>query len=242
MPTPRLRSSRRTGASVLPMGDRAVFRWHAAVVIAFAVAMAYLEAAVVVYLQTALSSRVGPVFPLVPADQAGGLIEIEAGREAATIVMIAAVGLLTGRTWLERLAWSAVVFGAWDIGYYGWLYVLSGWPPSLGTPDILFLLPVPWVGPVWSPMLVSGALIAVGLIAAGTLRAGRSPSLAPWHVVAGVGGGLLVILSYTLDAGRLIDGGLPGPYPWPIFAAGMVVAIAAAGDALRAARPGSHGR
>ena len=147
--------------------------------------------------------------------------------------MIAAVGVLAGRTWLERLAWSAVVFGAWDIGYYAWLYVFSGWPPSLGTPDILFLLPVPWVGPVWSPMAVSAALVGVGLAAASSVRRRRVVSIAPWHLVAGVGGGLLVILSYTLDAGRLVDGGMPGPYPWPVFAAGMVLALVAAADALR---------
>jgi hypothetical protein len=215
---------------------RPSFRVTAIASIAYALAMAYVESAVVVYLQLALDGQVGAVFPLRPIDQTNGLIVIEAGREAATILMIAAVGLLAGRTWLERLAWSAVVFGVWDIGYYGWLYVFSGWPPSLGTPDILFLLPVPWVGPVWSPMLVSAALIGVGLLAARSLRGGRRVSIVRWHLVAGLGGGFLVILSYTLDTGRLMDGGLPGPYPWPIFAAGMVLALVAAGDSLRSAR------
>ncbi len=201
---------------------------------AYALAMAYVESAVVAYLQLALGGQVGAVFPVRRIDQANGLIAIEAGREAATIVMIAAVGLLAGRTWLERLAWSAVAFGIWDIGYYGWLFVFSGWPPSLGTPDILFLLPVPWVGPVWSPILVSGALAGVGLVAASALRSGRRLVIARWHLAAGLGGGLLVILSYTLDAGRLVDGGQPGPYPWPVFAVGMLAALAAAGDSLRA--------
>jgi hypothetical protein len=217
-------------------------RSTAIVVVAYAIAMAYLESAVVVYLQTALSAQVGAIFPLRPADQTGGLIAIEAGREAATIVMIAAVGLLAGRTWLERLAWSAVVFGMWDIGYYGWLYVFSGWPPSLGTPDILFLLPVPWVGPVWSPMVVSAALIGFGLVAASALRHGRRLAIEPWHLLAGLGGGLLVILSFTLDAGRLIEGGMPGPYPWPIFAIGMATALVAAGDSLRRAGIGGTSR
>jgi hypothetical protein len=222
-------------ASVIAMGSRLSFRVTAIAVIAYAVAMAYVEAAVVVYLQLALDSRVGVLFPLQPVDQTGELIAIEAGREAATLVMIGTVGLLVGRSWLERLAWSAVIFGVWDIGYYGWLYVFSGWPPSLGTPDILFLLPVPWVGPIWSPIAVSAALIGVGLAAARALRHGRQLSIAHWHVVVGLAGGFLVILSYTLDAGRLIDGGLPGPYPWPIFAIGMLAALVAAGDSLRGA-------
>jgi len=223
------------GASLIPMGPRLSFRVTALVGISYAVAMAYVEAAVVVYLQLALGSQVGVLFPLRPVDQTGGLIAIEAGREAATLVMIGAIGLLVGRSWPERLAWSAVIFGVWDIGYYGWLYVFSGWPPSLGTPDILFLLPVPWVGPVWSPIAVSAALIGVGLTAARALRYGRQLSIAHWHVVAGLLGGFLVILSYTLDARRLIDGGLPGPYPWPIFAVGMLAALVAAGDSLRGA-------
>jgi len=205
-------------------------------VVAFSVAMAYLESAVVVYLNIALGGRVGEIFPLKPAVEAGDLVAIEVGREAATLVMIAAVGLLAGRSPLERLAWSSVTFGVWDIAYYAWLYVFAGWPPSLATTDLLFLIPVPWAGPVWSPVAVSLALVGFGLAAAARLRSSRPLELARWHVTAGLLGGLLVILSYTLDAGRLLDGGLPGPYPWPIFAAGMLVAGVAALDALRRGR------
>jgi hypothetical protein len=213
------------------------FRTTAVVVVAYAAATAYLEAAVVVYLQLALGAQVGAIFPLRPASEVGSLLAIEAGREAATLVMIGAVGLLVGRTRLERLAWSAVVFGVWDIGYYAWLYLFSGWPPSLDTPDLLFLLPVPWVGPIWSPVAVSVALVGVGLAAASALRSGRRLAVARWHWGAGLGGGLIVVLSFTGDAPRLIDGGLPGPYPWPVFAAGMLLALAAAVAALRGAGP-----
>jgi hypothetical protein len=198
--------------------------------------MAYLEAAVVVYLEAALGSHVGEIFPLRPANEMGNLIAIEAGREAATLVIIGAVGLLVGRSRLESLAWSAVVFGAWDIGYYAWLFVFSGWPPSLSTYDLLFLLPVPWAGPVWSPVAVSAALVGVGLAAASAMRSGRQLAVTTRHWAAALGGGFLVVLSYTLDAPRLIGGGLPGPYAWPFFAAGMVPALAAAVDVLRGAR------
>lgn len=194
--------------------------------------MAYLESAVVVYLQGALGGRVGEIFPLRPELAVGDYILIEVGREVATLVMIGAVGVLVGRTALERLAWGAVVFGVWDIGYYAWLQVFSGWPGSFGTTDLLFLIPVPWVGPVWSPILVSAALIGGGLAAAEALRSGRPVRLGRWHWVAGILGGLLVVASYTVDSVRLIGGGLPGSYPWPLFLAGMVVALAAAIDAL----------
>ncbi|MHB8890607.1 MAG: hypothetical protein ACYC65_01015 [Candidatus Limnocylindrales bacterium] len=218
------------------------FRTTAIVVLAYAVAMAYLESAVVVYLQLALGGEVGAIFPLRPAIEMGSLLAIEAGREAATLVMIGALGALVGGTGPERLAWSAVVFGAWDIGYYAWLHVFSGWPPSLGTLDLLFLLPVPWVGPVWSPVGVSLALVGVGLVAARAERSGRKLSLSRRQWTAGLGGGLLVILSFTLDYRRVIDGGLPGPYPWPIYAAGMLLALAAAVDALRGVREPAAGR
>jgi hypothetical protein len=203
-------------------------------VIAFGLAMAYLESAVVVYLNGALDGRVGEIFPLRPVEPVDDLFLIEVGREVATLVMIASVGVLVGSTAVERLAWSAVLFGAWDIGYYAWLWIFSGWPGSPGTVDLLFLLPIPWVGPVWSPVAVSFALVGFGLAAGRRARRRVPIRLGFRHVAAGVGGGLLVILSYTLDSGRVIDGGLPGPYPWPVFAAGMLLAAAAAVDGLRA--------
>jgi hypothetical protein len=229
------------------MSGRLSFRVVAATVIAYAMAMAYLEAAVVVDLQSALSAQVGAIFPLRPASEAGNLIVIEAGREAATLVMIAAIGLLAGRTGWERLAWGAVVFGTWDIGYYGWLWVFSGWPPSLDTTDLLFLIPVPWAGPVWSPIAVSVALVVVGLTAARQLRAGRRLTIARRHRVGGLSGGLLIVLSYTLDGLNVVSGGLPGPYAWPLFAAGMALALVAALDVLvryprSGAQPGASGR
>jgi hypothetical protein len=229
----RLRSSAAGGEA--PVTGRLSFRATAVTVLAYAIAMAYLEAAVVVYLQVALGSQVGAIFPLRPASAAGSFVAIEAGREAATLVMIAAVGMLAGRTGLERLAWSAVVFGAWDIGYYAWLHVFAGWPPAFDTFDLLFLLPVPWAGPIWSPVAVSTALVGVGLAAAWAERAGRPPAVRRGHWLAGLAGGLLVIISYTLDAPRLIAGEMPGQYPWPVFAAGMLLALAAAAHALRGA-------
>lgn len=214
------------------MPARPSFRAVAATVIVFAVAMAYLESAVVVYLQAALDAHVGVIFPLRPIEDVATLAVIEVGREAATLVMIAALGTLVGGTGLERLAWAAVVFGTWDIAYYGWLWVFAGWPSSLATTDLLFLIPVPWVGPVWSPVAVSLALVGVGLAAARRERAGHRLHIRSWHWAAGLAGGLLVILSFTLDAGRVLGGGLPGWYPWPVFAAGMLLALAAAFDVL----------
>jgi hypothetical protein len=81
-------------------------------VAAYALAMAYLESAVVVYLRQALGVSTGDVFPIdLESELSGTLGWIELGREAATLVMIGSVGWLVGRSGLERLAWAAVIFG-----------------------------------------------------------------------------------------------------------------------------------
>lgn len=202
------------------------------VVIAYAVAMAYLEAAVVVYLRQALGIEHDALFPLRLDDGPANLGLIEVGREAATLVMIAAAGWLAGSSWVERLAWAAVVFGTWDIAYYGWLWIFVGWPPSLATWDILFLLPVPWVGPVWAPIAVSAALIGFGLLAARRLRGGGAIVIGPWQRAGGLAGGILVVTSFMLDAGHIMAGGIPETWAWPLYLVGMTLATLAAVTAL----------
>lgn len=211
------------------------FRSRALSVVGFAVAMAYLESAVVVYLQRAQSIDPNALFPLQQPQMLGNLAAIEVGREVATIVMLAAVGVLAGRRAIDRLAWCAVAFGVWDIFYYLWLWVFIGWPHSPLTWDVLFLIPVPWVGPVWAPVAVSAALVGFGLAAARQIERGRVPRIGLPQVGLGIAGGLLVILSFTLDAWSLMHGGAPSWFAWPVFAAGMAVAGAGAVAALRRA-------
>ena len=202
----------------------------------YAVAMAYLESAVVVYLREALGVPTGDVFPIdLESELSGRLGWIEVGREAATLVMIGAVGWILGRSGLERLAWAAVVFGTWDIGYYCWLWVFSGWPESLATWDLLFLIPVPWAGPVWAPMAVSAALIGFGLALAGRYGAGMT-ARAGWLTIGGlVLGGLVVIVSFTLNAAVVLEPSIPTDFAWPLFALGMGIGALAAMAILRSA-------
>jgi len=201
-------------------------------VIIFAVAMAFLESAVVVYLQRALTIDPTALFPVRDPALTGDLALIEVGREAATLVMLGAVGWLAGRSGLERLAWTAVAFGTWDILYYAWLWVFIGWPPSPGTWDLLFLIPVPWAGPVWAPVVVSLALVGFGLVAARQLRAGRALPTGRPQIAAGVAGGLVVVASFCWNAALVLDGGVPTAFPWPVFAAGMALAAWGAATAL----------
>ena len=191
------------------------------------------------YLQEALTLTREPLFPLRQVSgEAARLLGIEVGRELATLVMLGAVGWLAGSRRWERLAWAAVAFGAWDLAYYGWLWVFSGWPPTLTTWDVLFLVPVPWVAPVWAPMTVSLALIGVGLLAARRLHDGSPLHLARWHLAGGLAGGLLVVASFLLDAPSVLAGGVPRDYPWLLFLAGMFLAIWASIAALGGAPDG----
>jgi hypothetical protein len=209
--------------------------WATALAVAgFGIAMGYLEAAVVVYLRAAIEA--GAVAAAQDPTTTGTYETLEVAREAATLVMIATVGWLAGRAALERLAWTAVVFGLWDIVYYAGLRLAIGWPEAFDTWDLLFLIPWPWVGPVWAPILVSGALIAVGLAATHRLRHGRSVTVVRWQVAAALAGGLLVIGSFLVDGGRVATGDLDagGAWTgWPLYWAGMVAAAIASGAALR---------
>jgi hypothetical protein len=225
--------SSRTPPRAAPPAPRVSFWSVAAVVVAYAVAMAFLESAVVVYLQRALGIDPRALFPLREPTVTGDLALIEVGREAATLVMLATVGWLAGRSGLERLAWTAVAFGTWDILYYAWLWAFIGWPSSPGTWDLLFLIPVPWTGPVWAPVAISLALVGFGLAAASRLRAGGPVRAGRAQVTAGLAGGLVVILSFTLDAGRIVAGGIPDTFAWPVFAAGLALAAWGATTALR---------
>ena len=135
-------------------------RWG--IVFIFAAAMAWVEAAVVVYLRM-LIDRVEP-YQTNPLPKVGGLGEIELVREAATLVMLFVVGWLAGQTHRSRFGYLLVAFGTWDILYYVFLVPMCGWPRSPLDWDILFLLPAPWWGPVLAPALIATLMIIGGTI------------------------------------------------------------------------------
>jgi hypothetical protein len=135
-----------------------------AVVAVWAIAFALVEAKVVYYLRKLFALQYDLRFT--PGDFHFPLdyLPYEQAREAATMVMLLVVGYLAGRTCWQRLAYWLFAFGVWDIFYYVWLYVLLCWPSSLGTRDLLFLMPGEWWAPVWVPVLVSCAFIAGGIL------------------------------------------------------------------------------
>ena len=135
-------------------------RW--AIVVTFAIAMAWVEAPAVFYIR-ALVDRIQP-YQANPLPINGALGNVELCREAATLVMLGAVGMLAGRAWRQRAGYAALAFGVWDIFYYVFLRLISGWPKTVFDWDILFLLPLPWWGPVIAPVSIALVMILWGTL------------------------------------------------------------------------------
>ena len=133
-------------------------------VFAFAVAFAVVEAMVVVYLRKLFGLQYGLEFSPRRFHFPRAYLGYEQAREAATMVMLLAVGYVAGRTWWQRFAYWLFAFGVWDIFYYVWLWALLRWPSSLGDRDLLFLIPYEWWDPVWMPVLASCVFIAVAVL------------------------------------------------------------------------------
>ena len=195
------------------------------VVVGFAIAMAWVESASVFYIR-ALVDRIEPYqanpLPLNPA-----LGNVELWREAATLVMLATLGALAGRTWRHRAAYAAIAFGVWDIFYYVFLRLISGWPNTLLDWDILFLLPLPWWGPILAPIS-----IAVLMIVWGTLETqSRKDISAPrWPWALGWTGIAVALAAFMIDAWRALPHGrdavlqvLPTTFNWPMFVLALLL-------------------
>jgi len=127
----------------------------------FSIAMGFLESAVVIYLREIVYPG-GFDFPLQPVP--GHMALTEVLREAATLIMLLTVALIAGKTNTGKFAWFLYCFALWDIFYYLFLKALTGWPASLFTWDILFLIPVTWTSPVLAPVLISLTMILLAMV------------------------------------------------------------------------------
>jgi len=201
-------------------------RW--CLVIAFAVAMAWMEAATVFYIRT-LVDRIEP-YQAAPLPMHGALGNVELAREAATLVLFAAVGWLAGRTWRQRAGYAAVAFCIWDILYYVFLVPISGWPRTLLDWDILFLIPLPWWGPVLAPVSIAVLMIVWGALAARASDRDAADVTARWTWAPGGIGIVLALGVFMEDAIRVLPGGrdavvqvLPVGFNWPLFSIALAL-------------------
>lgn len=208
----------------------------------FGAAFGFVEAAVVIDLRAIyepIQRRVypgtppGELFPLLSleqlaagSDQASGLLMVEVAREACTILMLAGVGLCAGGTGVRGFAAFLVAFGVWDVGYYAALKLLIDWPASVWTWDLLFLIPVPWTGPVLAPVVVAATMVACGAHAVVRDFAG-SPVRTSWSGwFAVMGGGAMVVGSFCRGFPDRLMGVVPETFDWALFGAGEGVAVA----------------
>jgi hypothetical protein len=127
----------------------------------FGIAMAHLEGVVVVYLRKALGMNDSESNKESLEKFPSRYLHIEMTREAATIIMLLVIAFLTGSSWVEKGIFFLWTFAFWDLFYYLSLYILIKWPPKLTTTDVLFLIPKPWIAPVWFPVAVSSLTILV---------------------------------------------------------------------------------
>src|SRR6266404_5949617 len=204
-------------------------RWITVVV--FAAAMAWVESAVVFYLRTMIN-RIEP-YQAHPLPLIGGLGPAELVREAATLIMLLMVGVLAGRTWRSRLGYFAIAFGVWDIFYYVFLKLLCGWPHSVLDWDILFLLPLPWWGPVLAPVSIALLMILWGTIVNSTPTQGTRCSAERKAWVVNIFGVSLALYVFMNDAIGVIGNGanavrdvLPTRFNWPLFALALTLLAA----------------
>jgi hypothetical protein len=192
---------------------------------AYAVAMAFLEAVVVVYIRGLLQITNDHV-------TLGPYVTMETWREAATLVMLAAVGWLAGRKRLDRWAYAWFAFGVWDIWYYIWLKALIDWPASLLSLDTLFLIPLTWWGPVLAPMLIAAMVCVVAVLAVVRMERGEPMRITRTRIGLVALGGLLALYVFMADSlAALVQGRAdwatlrPGPFQWPLFLVALALLV-----------------
>jgi hypothetical protein len=127
----------------------------------FGIAMAHLEGVVVVYLRKALGMLDSESNKESIEKFPRRFLNIEMTREAATIIMLLVIAYLTGDSWVEKGVFFLWTFAFWDLFYYISLYILIKWPPRFNTIDVLFLIPKPWIAPVWFPISISTITIII---------------------------------------------------------------------------------
>jgi len=187
-----------------------------------AVAFGYIEGAVAHYLRMHLYR--GGFDDAVTLVVDTHTLAVEAGRELCTLLLMIAVAALTKGPFVRRLASFTFVFGIWDLSYYAALWLFEGWPASPADWDLLFLLPVPWFGPVLAPMLIS-AIGIVGAVSVHLILDRRGVLVVPWHG--------FTLINAALVAWEISFMGYPGPrsgfparYCWWLFLLGVALSLA----------------
>ena len=193
-----------------------------------ALAFGWIEASVVVYLREIYVREVslqGPNYwaglQITLVSLPSHLVGVEMAREACTILLLGAVAWLAGRRPADRAGAFLLSFGIWDLTYYAVLKLVVGWPDTLRSWDILFLIPLPWVSPVWAPVTVATLFVAAGSYlfwTPGRARRYRWPDIGVL-----VASALVTIAAFLVESRAAIDHRVPEQFPVWLFGAGVVL-------------------
>jgi hypothetical protein len=197
------------------------------IAVIFSIAFGYIEAAVVVYLREIFYPN-GFDFPLSISaidSISRRLLLTEVGREAATLVLILTGAQLFGRNLRQRIAYFMTIFAVWDIFYYVWLKVLLNWPASIMDWDILFLIPVPWAGPVLAPVLVSGLMLVFAMVILYRDCRAEPIKVTSYDWFAFTVSAVIVIVSFCIPGPHTDRQDYASYFYWSLFAAGMLFAV-----------------
>ncbi|MCH8841972.1 MAG: hypothetical protein IID61_03245 [SAR324 cluster bacterium] len=197
----------------------------------FGTAFGLAEAAVVVYLRDILNIDGEALFPLLQSLTMSQewTFKIESYREAATLVLMLTPAYLFSNRMFERFLAYGIIFGLWDLAYYGFLWLFLGWPTSLLTYDVLFMIPTVWVAPVVCPIAIALSLAVFGTIyfLIGRRRLPRNPTMT--QVILAIAGGGLVVWSFMNNADYYLAGGMPPNFTWLLFGSGFFIATVSGG-------------
>lgn len=203
----------------------------------FSIAMGFMESAIVVYLRKIYYPS-GFQFPLAPIDMHIGLTEIL--REAATLIMLLTIGIVSGKSKVQRFSVFIFCFAVWDIFYYVFLKLLINWPATLVDWDILFLIPVPWIGPVIAPCILSLTMIIYALAFTLTEKKNETIKIKTKEWLLMALGSLIIICSFVYDYIRVafmtsashnkelladLSNYVPQQFQWSIFSAGEAILL-----------------
>jgi len=212
----------------------------------FAIAMAFLESAVVVYIRELYYNN-GFSFPL-QMNINPSLMNVEWVREFATIVMLGAVAYLASKKAYEKFAFFIYAFAIWDIFYYVFLKLCLNWPASIFDWDLLFLIPWAWVGPVITPIVCSLLFIILAvLIIDFSDKSKKEIKFSRFEWTTFIIAGIIVLYTWLCDFGAIIFSNgfykslltlstnqafvevvsryIPVSYNWLLFDAAIVIAI-----------------
>ncbi len=209
--------------------------------------MGFLESAVVVYMREILYPS-GFEFPLSPIPVNLAITELL--REVATLIMLVTIGIIVAKRFSTGLAWFIYSFAIWDIFYYVFLKLLLGWPESVMTWDVLFLIPTTWTGPVLSPVLVSLTMILLAIVILVQAERGKETRIQPREWAGFIAGSLVLIVGFIFDYSQhmlihfspvemlqlknpevleVATRYIPDKFPWWIFGIGELILLGTIG-------------